>query len=199
MAKQKTQRQPIKLTAKRQNLRRQNPRHPLLPITPPKQIRQPSPPRRIPPPPGRPLTQRQHKRQPPPLRLLPRLRIQLRNIIRIQRFRPFNPLAAEIRKLRDLIREHLRDGFSGEDPCVGGGRDAVVEERAEDLGVVGWARETACAGGVVDGGVFGGGGDEGAAVGVVAGADGIVGGPLVHVREVVFHLGGGEHGYVVQV
>lgn len=86
-----------------------------------------------------------------------------------------------------------------EDARAGGGEDAVVEERAENGGLVGGASEKASAGGIVDVGVFVGVGEERAAVGVIAGADGLGGGFLVHVCEVVEHLGGGEHGDVVQV
>lgn len=63
--------------------------------------------------------------------------------------------------------------------------------------------ESTCAGGVVDGGVLGGGGDEGEAEEVVAGADGVGfrrgRGLLVEVGYVGFHLWGGEEGDVVQV
>lgn len=47
--------------------------------------------------------------------------------------------------------------------------------------------------------MFGGEGGEGAAVEVVARSDVLTGRLLVHVGEVVLHLGRGEQGYVVQV
>lgn len=66
--------------------------------------------------------------------------------------------------------------------------------------VVRGAGETACASAVVDGGDFRGGDEEGPGVGVVAGPGlGAFGrhGFLVHVGQLVAHLGGGEHGGVM--
>ena len=56
---------------------------------------------------------RQHDRQPPPLRLLFRLRIQIRDIVRVGPFCRLDPLPPEVGELRDLICEHFVDGFLG--------------------------------------------------------------------------------------
>ncbi len=93
-----------------------------------------------------------------------RLRIQLRNIISVCRFRTLNIFASEIGELRDLVSEHFLDRGGGEDAALGERGDAVVEERRDYLGVVRRAGITTCAGAVVDRGDFVGRDEERAAV-----------------------------------
>lgn len=70
--------------------------------------------------------------------------------MRICRFGTFDPLPSEIWEITELIGEHLVYAFRTQDASAGCGRDAGVEERGEELHVVGRTGETACAGGVVD-------------------------------------------------
>ena len=93
-----------------------------------------------------------------------RLRIQLRNIIRVCRFRTLNIFASKIRELRNLVPEHFVDRGGGEDAALGERGDAVVEERRDYLGVVRRAGITTSAGAVIDGGDFVGRDEERTAV-----------------------------------
>lgn len=120
-------------TPKRQHLTRAQARNTPLPIAPPKQIRDPSPPRRIPTPPRRPLVNRQHKAESPPLRLLRWLGIQRQYRVREVGFRGGDAFAAEVGELGDLVGEHFFDGGVGEDAGLGCGGDAGVEEGGEDF------------------------------------------------------------------
>lgn len=122
----------------------------------------------------------QHKRQTPPLRLLPGLRIEIRYIIRIRRLGLLNPLSSKIREIGDLIREHLIHALFGQDLVFGRGRGAVVEQRGEDLHVVGGSAETAGPCGVIYAGDFCWRSDEWAPVEVVS-RPYVAGGLLVHV------------------
>ena len=99
-----------------------------------------------------------------------RLRIQLRNIIRVCRFRALDIFASEVGELRNLVSEHFVDRGGGEDAALGERGDAVVEERRDYLGVVRRAAITTCAGAVVDGGDFVRRDEQRAAVWVVAGS-----------------------------
>ena len=85
----------------------------------------------------------QEERQPPALRLVVRLRIQLRQRIAQLGFRRHDALAPEVGHLRDLVGEHFFDGLGLEDLGVGLGVRPVVEERRDDLAVFGRAGEAA--------------------------------------------------------
>lgn len=99
-----------------------------------------------------------------------RLSIQLRNIIRVCRFRTLDIFASEVGELRDLVSEHFVDSLGVEDAALGERGDAIVEQRRDYLGVVRRACETTCASAVVDRGNFVGWDEERAAVWVVAGS-----------------------------
>lgn len=122
----------------------------------------------------------QHERQTPTLRLLPGLRIEIRDIIRVRRLGLLNPLSSKIRQIGDLIREHLIHAFFGQDLVFGRGRSTVVEQRGEYLHVVGGSAETAGPCGVVYAGDFCRRSDEWAAVEVVS-RPYVAVGLLVHV------------------
>lgn len=107
--------------------------------------------------------------------------VEIRNIVCIRRFSSLDPLSSEVGEIGKLIGEHLVDAFLRQDAGACCGRDAVVEEGGEELRVVGWTGETACAGGVVDGPVFGRGGDERSAVRVIARSDVLTRCLLMHV------------------
>lgn len=183
---------------KRHNLTSHHPTDPLLSIRPPKQIGQSSPPPSVCSSPRRPRMNRQHKRQAPPLLLLLWLRIQFRNRIREFRSSSLYRLSSEIRHVRDLVAEHLVDGFGLEDLLAGVWGGAVVEQGGDDFDVFAGLGEEACAGGVEDILLlFGSVGVEGTAEEVFAGGDVTVGVALMHVREVVFHGLWGEEGHVL--
>lgn len=110
-------------------------------IAPPEQIRQPGPMRRQFPPSrascALSVQRRQHAQQAPSLRLIVRLRPQLRDGICHVGAGGGDELAGEIGPLGDLVRECFGDGGGGEDACGRGGKvfggDAVVEEGGEDF------------------------------------------------------------------
>jgi hypothetical protein len=133
---------------KRNNLTRNNPTQPILPISPPKQIRQPSPPCGTPTPSRRARVHVQEERQPPTLRLVVRLRIQLRQRIAELRLGRYDGLTREIRHLGDLVREHLFHRLGLQDLRAGLGVRAVVEECRDDLAVFRGLGEAAGAAGV---------------------------------------------------
>ena len=93
-----------------------------------------------------------------------RLRIQLRDIIRIRWFRTLDIFAPEVGKLWNLVSEHFLDRLRGEDAALGERRDTVIEQRRDYLGVVRRACVTTCAGAVINGGDFVGWDEERAAI-----------------------------------
>ena len=99
-----------------------------------------------------------------------RLRIQLRNIIRVCRFRALDRFASEVGELRNLVSEHFVNCLGGEDAALGKRGDAIVEQRRDYLGVVRGACETTGTSTIVDRGNFVGWDEERAAVWVVAGS-----------------------------
>ena len=114
----------------------------------------------------------QEERQAPTLRLVVWLRIQFRQHIAQLRFGRHDSLAAEVRHLGDLVREHLLDGLGLKDLSPSGRMRAVVEEHRDDLAVFCGASEAASAAGV-EGAFpfFLTQGQEGAAVEVAVGVD----------------------------
>ena len=90
----------------------------------------------------------QEERQAPTLRLVVRLRIQLRQRITQLRLGRHDGLAPEVGHLGDLVREHLLDGLGFKDLGPGGRVRAVVEEHRDDLAVFRGAGEAAGAAGV---------------------------------------------------
>lgn len=112
-----------------QDLRADHPRHSLLAITPPEQVRQTRPPGRPRRPPSR--SPCEHKGQPPALRSI--AGIQVRDRIRELGLRVGDALPAKVGELGDLVPEHLVDGFLPQDlfSCRRGG--PVVEQRGQDF------------------------------------------------------------------
>ena len=99
-----------------------------------------------------------------------RLRIQLRNIIRVCRFRTLDIFSSEVGELRDLVCEHFVDRGWGEDAALGERGDAAVDEHHDYMDVVFRAAKTTGAGAVIDEGGFVGRDNERAAVWGVAGS-----------------------------
>lgn len=114
--------------SKRHNLRGNHTRNAPLAIAPPEQVRNPRPPRRVPPSASRPRFLREHERQAPSLRRIACLGIEFRERVRLLRFRGWRGRAREVWELGDLVFEHVFDGLGFEDllVCLWGG--AVVEE-----------------------------------------------------------------------
>lgn len=93
--------------------------------------------------------QGEHEGQAPALRLLGRLRVELRDGVGEVGLGGGDGVAAEVRELGDLVGEHLLDGLGLQDAGGGLGGLAAVEEGGEEF-----------CGGRLGSGSFGIGGSE---------------------------------------
>lgn len=182
--------------SKGEDLRRDHSSDVPIPIRPPEQVRQAGPPCRtlaV----HRTVLQVQEKRETPPLGDVMRVGIQLRQRVRVFRLGREDPLPREIRKFRDLVGEHGLDGLFLEQSCVCRGVDAVVQQHADDLGVLVGPRKAACSALLEDGVLFGlRGGDQRGVVEMAVDCEleiSRVEVARVHVREFRLHFRGGEH------
>lgn len=200
--------------AKRQNLRANDPRNALLPITPPEQIRYASPPcRALGPSRG---AAADHEGQAPTLRAV--AWVQEWNLVDKIGLRGRGALAGEVGHFGDLVGEHAvhRGLLEDAGACCGG--FAVVEEDGQDFcgvlcqyvlrklrgerehtAVLLRLRETSCATAVqaiLD--LSCGTDDQRASEEMIAARKMAIRGTLVHVSEILLHVLVGEHGDVLE-
>lgn len=139
----------------------------------------------------------QEESQAPALRDLVRLWVQFGQDVGVLGLRGHDGLPGKVRELGDLVREHGLHRLLAEQSRAGRGVDAVVQQHADDLGVLVGPGEAAGAALLEDGGALGVSfGDQRRVVEVAVERELEVARvkiARVHVRELRLHLGGGEH------